>query len=112
MKLELNNLNEEFLKCLEKSFLEYLKEGARSTAKLKILHPFIAKDLKRFLGDKYQFHYLDEKDGKEKSFEGRYMDKRVDIAIEKGEKPVAGLAVKFIMSKIINRTLIIILKIC
>jgi len=78
MKLESNNLNEKFLKCLGKSFLEYLKEGARSTAKLKILHPCIAEDLKRLLGDKYQLHYLDEKDGKEKSFEGRYMDKRVD----------------------------------
>src|SRR6185437_12809264 len=41
---------------------------------------------------------LDESNGKEKTVKGRYMDKRVDIAITKGEEVVAGLGVKFIMS--------------
>jgi hypothetical protein len=98
MKFGTDNLNQEFLKCLERSFLEYLKEGPQSTAKLKILHPCIAKDLKNLLGDKYQIYSLDEKNGKEKTFEGRYMDKRIDIAVMKGKEQVAGLAVKFIMS--------------
>src|SRR6266513_2950249 len=96
MKLELNNLNEKFLKCLEQSFLKYLEKGAkgvRGTGKLKILHPHIARDLENILGAKYQIFSLDEKQGKEKTIRGRYMDKRVDIAIMKGEKPI-----KFIMS--------------
>jgi hypothetical protein len=65
---------------------------------LKILHPYIAEDLKNFLSDKYQIYSLDEKDGKERKIGGRYMEKRVDIAVMKGEKPVAGIGVKFIMS--------------
>src|SRR5436309_9147631 len=101
MKSELNNLNEKFLKCLERSFLKYLEKGAkgvRGTGKLKILHPHIAEDLRNILGDKYQVYSLDEKHGKEKTIQGRYMEKRVDIAIMKGERPVAGVGIKFIMS--------------
>lgn len=101
MKPELNNLNEKFLKCLEQSFLKYLEKGSkgvRGTGKLKILHPHIARDLGNILGAKYQIFSLDEKHGKEKVIRGRYMDKRVDIAVMKGERPVAGIGIKFIMS--------------
>src|SRR2546423_3792879 len=98
MEFELDNLNQKFLKCLERSFLEYLKGGARSNAKLKILHPCIAGDLKNFLSNKYQIYSLDEKHGKEKTIRGRYMEKRVDIAVMKEKRPVAGIGIKFIMS--------------
>src|ERR1044072_2041103 len=101
MKFRADNLNQEFLKCLEKSFLKYLEKGAkgvRGTGKLKILHPHIAEDLRSILDDKFQVYSLDEKHGKEKIIRGRYMDKRVDIAIMKGERPVAGIGIKFIMS--------------
>jgi hypothetical protein len=97
-----DNLNQKFLKCLERSFLKYLEKGAkgvRGTGKLKILHPHIAEDLRKVLGDRYQVYSLDEKHGKEKVIRGgRYMDKRVDIAIMKGERSVAGIGIKFIMS--------------
>src|SRR3954447_15623385 len=101
MDSNLDNLNQNLLKCLERSFLKYLEKGAkgvRGTGKLKILHPYIAEDLRKILGAKYQVYSLDEKRGKEKVIQGRYMDKRVDIAIMKGEKPVAGIGIKFIMS--------------
>lgn len=101
MKSELINLNQEFLKCLERSFLKYLEKGAkgvRGTGKLKIFHPHIAEDLRNVLSDKYQIYSLDEKKGKEKTIRGRYMDKRVDISIMKEERPAAGVGVKFIMS--------------
>ena len=101
MRPKLDNLNEKFLKCLEQSFLKYLEKGAkgvRGTGKLKILHPHIARDLGNILGAKYQIFSLDEKNGKEKIIRGRYMDKRVDIAVIKGEKPVTGIGIKFIMS--------------
>ena len=98
MKFESDNLNKKLLKCLERSFLKYLEEGARSPEKLKILHPNITEDLRSLLGNNYQLHSLDENNGKEKVVKGRYMDKRVDIVITKGEETVAGLGVKFIMS--------------
>jgi len=96
MKSESYNKN--FLNCLEKSFLIYLERGARSTAKLKILHPYIAQDLRKFLGNEYQVYSLDKNDGKEKKISGRYFDKKVDILITKGNLTVAGFGVKFIMS--------------
>lgn len=101
MKFIADNLNQKFLECLEKSFLKYLEKGAkgvRGTGKLKILHPHIAEDLRNILDDKFQIYSLDEKHGKEKVIRGRYMDKRVDIAVMKGERPVAGIGIKFIMS--------------
>src|SRR6266498_3769377 len=101
MKSELDKSNQEFLKCLERSFLKYLEKGdkgVRDTRKLKILHPHIAKDLRNILGDKYQVYSLDEKQGKEEIIPGRYMKKKVDIAVMKRGKPVAGVGVKFIMS--------------
>src|ERR1700740_1576092 len=91
-------LKPRILKCLERSFLKYLEKGAkgvRGTGKLKILHPHIAEDLRNVLGDKYQVYSLDEKHGKEKTIQGHYMEKRVDIAIMKGEIPVAGVGIKF-----------------
>jgi len=74
MKTELNNLNKELLKCLERSFLKYLEKGTkgvRGNGKLKILHPHIAQDLGNILGTKYQIFSLDEKHGKEKIIRGR-----------------------------------------
>ena len=114
MKFRADNLNQEFLKCLERSFLKYLEKGAKGvcgTGKLKILHPHIAEDLRNVLGDKYQVYSLDERHGKEKIIRGRYMEKRVDIAIMKGEKPMAGVGIKFIMSNY-RKILIITSKIC
>src|SRR3954452_21368609 len=101
MKSELDNLNQEFLKCLEQSFQKYLEKGVkgvRGTGKLKILHPHIAEDLRNVLGEKFKIYSLDGKEGKEKTIRGRYLDKRVDIVIMKEERQVAGFGVKFIMS--------------
>ncbi|MEG7979007.1 MAG: hypothetical protein NY202_03800 [Mollicutes bacterium UO1] len=53
-----NNLNKKLLKCLERSFLKYLEEGARRLEKLKILHPNITEDLRNLLGNNYQLHSL------------------------------------------------------
>ena len=63
MNSKLDNLNEKFLKCLERSFLKYLEKGAkgvRGTGKLKILYPHIAEDLRSILDDKFQVYSLDE----------------------------------------------------
>ena len=91
--------NVQFLKVISNSFKEFLKSGtSRSTAKLKPLHGAIAKDLAQKLGPKYQIISKGYKYNYEEIIKGRYMDKRVDITINKGKnKPIAGIAVKFIM---------------
>ena len=90
--------NTEFLHIISESVHDFLKSGtSRSTAKLKKLHGAIAKDLHERLGNEYQVWsqgYLYEK---ENFIMGRYLNKRVDITVKKGDKSVAGIAVKFVM---------------
>jgi hypothetical protein len=88
----------EFLNVIKKSFLKSLETGPRSNEKLKILHGYIALDLKLRLGEGFEVKSLGYKEGKESSIKGRYMDKNVDITVLKNNKSIAGIAVKFVMS--------------
>lgn len=97
-ELQLIDKNQEFLTSVSESFRTYLIKGtSRSNDKLKPVHSRIARDLAELLGNGYSVHSLGYGNGKEKEIEGRYMDKKVDIAIFKGEQPVAGIGVKFVM---------------
>ncbi|MCF1354844.1 hypothetical protein LH651_01000 [Mycoplasma hominis] len=87
-----------FLEALKESFITYLSTSPRSNEKLKVLHGFIASDLQKKLGNEYEVKSLGYKIGKESFIDGRYMSKKVDITIEKSNKPIAGIAVKFVMS--------------
>lgn len=91
-------MNNKFLKTLENSFIIYLKTGARSNEKLKVLHSFISQAIQVKLGPEYRACSLGIGNGKEKKVQGRYMDKTIDITIEKKGKAIAGIAVKFVMS--------------
>lgn len=89
--------NQEFLTVVGNSFKKFLETGSRSNEKLKILHGAIAKDLKERLGTGYSVCSLGIGNGKEEKLDGRYIDKVVDITIKKGQKPIAGIGVKFVM---------------
>lgn len=90
-------LNDNFLRVLTQSFLKYIEFGARSNEKLKILHSFIANAIKNRLNDEH-FSLYALGINAEREIRGRYIDKRVDIAIEKDGQILAGVAVKFVMS--------------
>ncbi|MDR0906418.1 MAG: SAM-dependent methyltransferase [Oscillospiraceae bacterium] len=93
--------NTRFLEVLKKSFLKYLNTSARSNEKLKILHGAIAENIASRLnadGGNYTIASLDYGEGKEGTIKGRYIDKKVDITISDNGKPVAGIAVKYVMS--------------
>lgn len=89
--------NQEFLSVLGNSFKKFLETGSRSNEKLKILHGAIANDLRKRLGSDYSIQSLGVGNGKEMKIDGRYIDKAVDITILKNAKPIAGIAVKFVM---------------
>lgn len=92
--------NQQFLDNIQTSFKEFISSGtSRSTAKLKPLHGAIARDIASRLGNNYKVWSQGYADDKEKEIGGRYIDKKVDITIEdiKTNKPVAGIAVKFVM---------------
>ena len=91
--------NSQFLKILKESFITYLKTGARSNKKLEILHGAISQDLHERLNDrKYYVYSLGYGLGKEHKISGRYVDKTVDITVTENNAPIAGVAVKFVMS--------------
>lgn len=90
--------NATFLQTITESFEAFVKTGtSRSTAKLKPLHGAIASDLASRLGSQYEIVSQGYKDDREESVAGRYIDKKVDIAIRKDGKNVAAVGVKFIM---------------
>ena len=90
--------NSQFLQVLKESFITYLKTSPRSNKKLLILHGAISKDFAERLGKGYEVSSLGYKAGKEKVVAGRYIDKAVDITVLRDGKPVAGIAVKYVMS--------------
>ena len=91
--------NSQFLIILKKSFITYLQTGARSNKKLNILHGAISEDLqKRLNNNSYSVFSLGYGSGKEHKINGRYIDKAVDITITENKIPIAGIAVKYVMS--------------
>lgn len=92
------SLNESFLSTLTQAFRVYLKTGARSNEKLKILHAKIASDIADKLGNEFEVKSYGVGDEKEQKLAGRYYDKAVDIAVLKNGVEQAGVAVKFVMS--------------
>lgn len=92
--------NQQFLDKVLNSFKEFINCGtSRSTAKLKPLHGAIAADIAERLGSDYKVWSQGYAEGEERKIEGRYIDKKVDITIEKADTqiPVAGIGVKFVM---------------
>lgn len=91
--------NSQFLAILKNSFIKYLETGSRSNKKLGILHGAISEDLQERLNDNnYSVYSLGYGLEKEHKINGRYVDKAVDITIEENNIPVAGIAVKYVMS--------------
>lgn len=91
--------NTQFLDILKKSFVTYLNTGARSNKKLEILHGAISEDLYERLDDnRYSVYSLGYEEGKEHKITGRYVNKAVDITIAEHDIPIAGIAVKYVMS--------------
>ena len=88
---------QELIKALESSFKAYKNYGARSTAKLKPLHKFLAETLEKVFGKGYSIHFLGE-ESKEMTIEGKYYPKDIDITVTKEEKPVFCLGIKFVTS--------------
>lgn len=88
----------EFLAAVNAAFRRFLETGtSRSPEKLRPLHGVIAADFAGRLGGAFRVHALGYGDEREIALPGRYMEKKTDIAIERGGRAVAGVAVKFVM---------------
>lgn len=79
--------NQEFLAVIRESFKTYLSiDTSRSTAKLKVLHGNIAKDIRELLGPQYTVLSQGIGNDSEGSIQGRYYPKNVDITVSKKRK--------------------------
>jgi len=101
----MNNID--FNKKLLESYKIYAtseKDGARSNAKLKPVHGYIAQSINELTNG--QYHILSQGFGedKEKTVQGTYYNKNVDITVSKldngVEKDIAGVEVKIFASSI------------
>ncbi|MBP3221114.1 MAG: hypothetical protein J6M43_03615 [Neisseriaceae bacterium] len=96
--------NQTFLNVLKQSFLTYLQTHARSNEKLKVLHGYVAQHIDNKIKDKntdktvYTVSALGFNSSKEEKIQGRYIEKMVDITIKNNHQPIAGIAVKYVMS--------------
>ncbi len=93
--------NDKFLKVLKESLITYWQTSARSNEKLKNLHSFVAKDLLYRMKQEeccaYALGLCDEY-GRETCIQGRYVDKKVDIALCINNEKIAGIGLKYVMS--------------
>jgi hypothetical protein len=89
--------DKDFIKAVEQSFKMYKLHGARSTAKLKPIHKFVANTLTDIFGKTYKLHFIGD-ETKEMTVEGKYYPKDIDITVSKNDKPVFCLGIKFVTS--------------
>ena len=88
---------QELIKAIEASFKAYKDFGARSTAKLKPIHKYLADTMANIWGKSYSVHFLGE-ENKEMTIDGKYYPKDIDITVAKNGQPVFCLGIKFITS--------------
>ena len=87
----------DFIKAVEQSFKMYKLYGARSTAKLKPIHKFIAETLAKIFGKDFELHFMGD-ENKEMTVAGKYYPKDIDITISRNKEPVFCLGIKFVTS--------------
>jgi hypothetical protein len=87
----------QFVKALEQSFKMYKLHGARSTAKLKPIHKFVADTLAEIWGKSFEIYYMGE-ETKEMTVDGKYYPKDIDITVTKTGQAIFCLGIKFVMS--------------
>ena len=90
------SLRTSFLQAISESLAAYGIHGARSSKKLEPIHRWIAERTQTMLGEKYTVDSLGMNG--EKTLEGKYHPKRVDIAVSRGEKTLAVASFKFVTS--------------
>jgi len=75
-----------FLKAIEQSFSAYKEKGARSTARLKPIHKFVAETLGEIWGNDFEICYLGD-ETKEATVNGKYYPKDIDITVLENKSP-------------------------
>lgn len=94
-----DNIEEGFIEAINISFDEYNNKGARSTAKLKPVHSFIANYLHLKLNGNYEIYSQGFEEGREYQIDGKYYPKKEDIVVlNQNHDPLIAISFKFVTS--------------
>ncbi len=92
----MNNLQKNFLQALTKTFNAYNEFGARSNKKLIPIHSWISKTINDLLNGEFDVNSLGN--GGERTLDGKYYPKNLDITVSKKEKILSTVSFKFVTS--------------
>ena len=88
-----------FEEAIKRSYGLYGKHGPRSNKKLKPLHEWVSSEISGLVGAGYEVHSLNTiGKGGEKSVDGKYYKKWVDISVVRNGKCAVIVSVKFVTS--------------
>ena len=89
-----------FLDAMQRSFAAFLSAGPRSTEKLAPLHGWVQNELRRHLrhSERYTLIGQTAETHSERTIEGRYYPKRVDVSVEGEGRTLAVINIKFVLA--------------
>lgn len=93
-----DSVEKRFLAAMQESYWMVVQHGVRSTAKTRVLHGWVQDELRRELGDEYDFTGQSPDSTQEAGVAGMYYDKNVDVLIARDGEELGVVSVKFVIS--------------
>ena len=91
-------LPQRFLAAMQQSYGMVLRYGVRSNEKTKVLHGWVQDELRRELGEGYEFTGQTPASASEAKVAGMYYDKDVDVLVARDGQELAVISIKFVIS--------------
>ena len=96
--MQTDSVEQRFLAAMQESYRMVVRHGTRSTAKTRVLHGWVQDELRRELGDEYDFTGQSPDSAQEAGVAGMYYDKNVDVLIARDGEELGVVSVKFVIS--------------
>ena len=96
--MQADSIERRFLTAMQESYRMVVRHGTRSTAKTRVLHGWVQDELRRELGDEYDFTGQSPDNAQEAGVAGMYYDKNVDVLIARDGEELGVVSVKFVIS--------------
>ena len=96
--MQTDSIEQRFLAAMQESYRMVVSHGTRSTAKTRVLHGWVQDELRRELGEGYDFTGQSPDSGQEAGVAGMYYDKNVDVLIARDGEELGVISIKFVIS--------------
>lgn len=93
-----DGVEQRFLAAMQEAYRMVVIHGSRSTAKTHVLHVWVQDELRRELGDEYDFTGQSPVSTREAGVAGMYYDKNVDVLVARDGEELGVISVKFVIS--------------